>query len=737
MIRRAALALAIVSASGWGAHAGRVAWPGALEAEGRALLSYPDGERADSTARFVSRFGASAAAPWLRPLLDAGPAPLRLLAARTLVRIGDPAGRATALKWLTGPSSAPGDRALGLDALSWDPAAPALPDVREAVEQAARDRDALMRAEALDALGRMDAAETGRLSPSLPVILSCLDDLDREVRVRAVRLVLRAAETDPGGAAAAAPLLLERLDDGDRLVRVTALRALGALRDPRMVPALLRIAAAEPSDLQAAAADALGWPGAGAAVPFLAGLLHRRPGDTEARHAARALGHIASAEAVAALVAALRTAPVPDEIGRGLIDAGPAAVGPLLRAVEGSDLGSAARAIPLLAELGDRRAVPPLGRAARRRGGPLALVAIEALARLRAPDAVPSLAEATEGPDPEVRRAALDALAALGDARAAAAAERGLGDADATVRAGAARLAERLGSAAPAAALAERLGDDDAAVRVAAAQALATLGTAASPGLLARALAATARAPSGGWAPGDVAAFAALLQSLATVAEAPRLDAALLAGGDVRILAGALVAAHRDTPIADHAVLARLVVDLAGAPPQAGAAALALAAAHLEVDDRARLARVLADAEPAVRAAACAAVARLPDGHRWLAAWMSRAEPVELRAAAAWAARDQPALADTLRALAEAPDEPVAINARAALAGSARTPGHLPLSARLTDVDGVPLAGRWVLVSAGALSVAARTDGTGAVRLTGLPDAPATLVPLPRPGGEL
>ncbi|HVY40627.1 MAG TPA: HEAT repeat domain-containing protein, partial [Polyangia bacterium] len=274
MIRRAAVAMALAVTAAWAGVARAAVWPGALAADGRALQAAPEGERADAVARFVARYGAAAATPWLRPLMAEGPSQARLLVARILVRAGDPLARQQALGWLTGPSSPPGDRTLGLDALSFGAAqGPAAPEVRAAFEQAARDPDAQTRAQALDALGRIDAAAPGRASASLSVILGCLDDLDREVRVRAVRLVARAATVDPAAAAASAPLLLERLDDADRLVRVTAVGALGALRDPRVVPALLRVAAADPPDLQVAALDAMGWPGAGPAVPFLTTLL--------------------------------------------------------------------------------------------------------------------------------------------------------------------------------------------------------------------------------------------------------------------------------------------------------------------------------------------------------------------------------------------------------------------------------------------------------------------------------
>ncbi len=655
MIGRAALALAVAAA--WLGAARATVWPGAIEVEGRALAAGPEGERADAVARFVTRYGTAAAAPWLRPLMSDGAPQVRLLVARFLVRAGDAVARQQALAWLTGQSSSSADRTLGLDALSFEAVrGDGTPEVRAAFEQAARDPDAQTRAHALDALGRLDAAGPGRASASLAVILGCLDDLDREVRVRAVRLVARAASLHPAAAAQAAPLLLERLDDADRLVRVTALGALGALRDPRVVPALLRVAAADPPDLQVAAVDAMGWPGAAAAVPFLAKLLLRRPADEAARHAARALGGIANPAAVAALVGALRAPPVPDEIGRALVDAGAAAVGPLLRELDGQDVATAARAIVVLGEIGDPRAVAPLARAVRHHGGtgPLVLVAAAALGHLHNPESLAALAQATGAAEPEVRRVALAALVTLGDSGAAGLAEQGLADADPAVRAAAARLASRLGGEShAAAALADWLGDEAGEVRLAAAQALRAFPVPAEArrAVLARAVAAASSRPASAGSDEEVGAIADALEALATPDDASRLDAAFRAGVPTRILGPALRAAHARAPITDRALVRRLLDELAGQPPAALAAADALGAARLSDDDAVSLAQAARDGEPALRARLCAAVTNLSDAAGWLAAWMAPAQPLEVRAAAAWAARAHPELADVLRGL--------------------------------------------------------------------------------------
>ena len=509
-------------------------------------------------------------------------------------------------------------------------------------------------------------------------------------------------------------------------MRVTALAALGALRDPRVVPALLRVAAANPPDLQVPAVDAMGWPGAAAAVPFLTTLLQRRPADEAARHAARALGDIGNGPAVAALIDALRAPPVADEVGSGLVAAGAAAVGPLVAELDGPDLATAARAITLLGQIGDSRAVAPLARAVRHRGGtgPLVLVAVAALGRLHHPQALAALSEATGSSEPEVRRAALEALVSFGDGHAAGLAEQALADADPTVRAAAARVASRLGAGNQSAvALVDRLSDDAGEVRLAAAQALLVVSV---PGparrdLLVRAVAAASSRPASARSDEELQAIGDVLEALATPDDASRLDTALRGGAPTRVLALALRAAHAREPITDRDIVRRLLDELAGPPATALAAADALAAARVSDDDAAPLARAARDGEPALRARLCAAITRLSDGAGWLAAWMAPAQPAEVRAAAAWAARAHPELADLLRRLTDAPEAPVAANARAALAWSRQRTSAPAVGARLVETDGTPASGRWVTVRGGGLSVAVRSDASGNVRVDGLP----------------
>ena len=302
-----------------GLVAGDFGWPGALQIDGQALTAIPERERPAGVERLLERHGIEAAGPYLLPLLSDPEPEVRAYVGRLLVRAGDQTAVAAAIEWLTTPGRPPADRMLGLDVLSH--AATLTPRARQAIEQAIRDRDAPVRIRALAALGRHDPL------PSLPVVLAALDEDSREVRLAAALVIERADA--PAAARLATLPLLERLDDADRLIRLSALRTLGALRDPRAIPALVRIASEQSmelrtAELRAAAVDALGSPamGGGAALTTLVRLARHRPVDELARHADLALGEIATPAAVAALIAALSVPPVPQEAKQGLLHAG-------------------------------------------------------------------------------------------------------------------------------------------------------------------------------------------------------------------------------------------------------------------------------------------------------------------------------------------------------------------------------------------------------------------------------
>src|SRR4051812_27578472 len=325
---------------------GDLGWPGSITVDAREAAELPEGQRLRALERLTARAG-DRARPALTPLRADRDPGVRLFAARRLGRAGVPAAIDAATAWIATPNVPLVDRQFGLEVLR---EAPTLTEgARQAIELALRDADAAVRISALETLERHD------VTPSLPAVLSALDDDNREVRLRAIRLLV--GKRDPR---IALPLLTH-VEDADRQVRIDAVRALGS--HPRATGALLRLLGEPSEDMRNAAMDALAGLHADAAVPPLAALARKRPADETARRAQIALGTIATPAAIAALIALTRTPPVSADTRAALRRAGAPAVPPLVRELASGTPGSMAIAAALLGEIGDRRASAPLGEA--------------------------------------------------------------------------------------------------------------------------------------------------------------------------------------------------------------------------------------------------------------------------------------------------------------------------------------------------------------------------------------
>jgi HEAT repeat protein len=692
-------------------------WPDSIDAAVRDAADLPDPQRLRAIERLAARAGAHVFPALRSQLADRDPS-IRLFVARRLARAGDPAAVDAAVRWISSPDAPLVDRQFGLDILREVPAL--TDDARRALERALRDPEAAVRLAALDAVERHD------VQPLLPAVLSAFDDDNPQIRLRAIRIL--ADKRDPR---IALPLL-SRTEDADRQVRVDAIRALGS--HPRAAPALLRLLTDPADDVRIAAMDALAALRADAAVPSFVALARRRPADETSRRAQIELGKVATPAAVTALIALTRMPPVSAETRAALRAAGPAAVPGLTRELDGGTPGSATIAAAVLGEIGDRRATGALCAAMERRPE-LAPVALDALARLADPGAIPALVRAAESSDLETRRRGTAALLAVRDARAAVTLARGLTDPDAHVRALSARLTAAIGAQASGPALAALLADGERDVRRAAAAALPAV-AAPSPALVTALLAGIARPDAPGRDDDEWRGIGEALERAASPADGPRLAAAwkIARGPERPALVRALAAAQAGRPLPDAGLVPQLIDGLAGDGPLPIATAEALATTPIPAQARAALARRFAEAVPAVRARLCEAIAKLPESAGWLAAVMrARDESVEVRAAAAWAARglDDRAARDALAAAALDDAAAVAANARAALAAAAppqRAHPDVWAGARLRAPDDTPVAGRWVEITfASGGPVWAVTDDAGCVRVFGPSPGPVAV----------
>ena len=500
-------------------------------------------------------------------------------------------------------------------------------------------------------------------------------------------------------------------------------------------PALLRLMAEATDDARTAAMDALAALRAEAAIPAFVALARRRP--DRRRRATRAARARQDRDA-----GGDRGADRPDADAAGLGGhPGGAACRRSGRPCPDSSAsspsgtpGSAAIAAATLGEIGDRHATAPLCAALERRAE-LAPVALDALARIGDAAAIPTLVRAAESGDLETRRRGYAALLALRDPRASVALARGLADADPYVRELSARLAAAIG--APGLRAGRCVAARSTANRTSAAPPRPSLATLAAPSSAlvtahrrrdhearrARDATATSGRRSARRSNGR--------PNRATPADWPRPGRRARGGA-----AGAGARARRR----------------AGRPPVTDSSACCCSwstrwkakarfrsrrpmrspPAAMPAEARGRLRAPLRRAAPTVRARLCDAIARMPEGGRWLAALMrARDEPTEVRAAAAWAARGLDD-GDARDALAAAARDDVAARggqrARRARAGVGRPPSRpadLGGGARCARATARPSRGRWVAISvANAGDVWAMTDDAGGVRLFAVPAGP-------------
>ncbi len=314
-------------------------------------------------------------------------------ARRALLRAADPQTIADALRDLREGTHA--ERTAALDGLRLLRSLPT--DLRPAVARTLGDAAPQIRLLALELL------DDGQPRAALPAIAALVDDPHLPVALRALTALGNARDKR------VLAVVMGRVRAANPIVARQAMLTLGRLGDPAIAPFLMHHAQSDPEALRGAAVDALGILGSAAAVPLLTKLADG--GSPLAALAARALGEIRTPEAATALVALLRTAADPDAQATALVQAGPAALAPLLAELDGEyGIVSARLAALTLGRLGDARAVDPLARIVPRRDR-AAMAAIEALGWFGTAQAHLHLERFTHDPAPEIRQAAKIALA--------------------------------------------------------------------------------------------------------------------------------------------------------------------------------------------------------------------------------------------------------------------------------------------------------------------------------------
>lgn len=352
------------------------------------------------------------------------------------------------------------------------------PDVRLAAAQALGEIGA---PEAVDPLLRALGATDDRLRRAAIVALARIGDrraVDPFIALladpQACAYAIRGLVTLRANRAADALLAVR---DADPQNRRLAIQALVALNEPRAIQPLTQSGNLSP-DLVRATADALLDLGP-RAIPALLPALNTPQPPQAAIDVLAAMGE----PAVEPLLQATREGPDPirSAAARALARIGEPALGPLIEEL-GRSLGLSRRnemAARALGQMGDPRAVEPLGQALRtadRTNRLFRRELIAALGQIGSDQALPAFRLALRDEDPDLRQAAVRALAEYGRTQAAALLRDALQDADPGVRAAAARALGRLGDATAVEGLGQKLLDANPDTARAAARALADIG---------------------------------------------------------------------------------------------------------------------------------------------------------------------------------------------------------------------------------------------------------------------
>lgn len=282
-------------------------------------------------------------------------------------------------------------------------------DALPALLEALRSPDETLRARARAVLIQLGREAT-------PLLISQLNTAPPLVQVQLCEVFVKTQARE------ALPALIAALHHPDEAVRLQAAQAIGRLGDTSILPALLKVAQDASPEVRVAAVVALGY--FPQAVKPLCDLLRDDPKMVVRRAAARALGGLRDPSSLPALLEALedgfwwyeREREVEDLL-QAIAVFGPLAVEPLIQALNSRERAVRRLAAILLGRIGDRRALEPLGLALYDLHFEVGDAAAEALTHFGAV-ALDIFEEALRHPEAALRERAVRALGKIAHPRA-------------------------------------------------------------------------------------------------------------------------------------------------------------------------------------------------------------------------------------------------------------------------------------------------------------------------------